>query len=156
MANIDIKVFESVSLKEKAIFEEFLKNNWVDSSLDFTKIPKLWVVGYRNERIVGLFMIYDKEMTIENGVYKLAALNGVVTRVDFRRQGVMSQILNKFFSQYISKYKFEAVVLSVDFKKVGKLFGRVGFVPINESEMILGLSNKTVVSKILKMKIKLL
>jgi predicted acetyltransferase len=174
MANVDIKVFENISLKEKFIFDEFIKNNWdeilIENNPDFFDTPRLWVVGYKNNKIVGLFLIYGREIVFENIKIKMAGIGGVVTRIDCRRQGIMSQILQKFFSQYISKYKFDVAILCTDIKKIGKLYGRIGFMPINRSYffidkngvekeesggMIIGLQNKNIVNKILISKTKL-
>lgn len=100
----------------------------------------------------------------------MAGLGGVVTRVDCRRQGIMSQILRKFFADYLPKYKFDMAMLCTDVKKLGNLYGRVGFVPLNRSYyfldknavekeetggMIMGLQNKNVVTKIFISKTKL-
>ncbi len=178
MANVDIKIFENISIKEKLSFEKFDKDNYgdyVDENPEETKLnnfdmPRLVIVGYRNNKIVGLFLIYDREIEFEGKKIKMAGVGGVVTRVDCRRQGVMSQILQKFFSNYIFKYKFDIAVLCTDVKKLGKLYGRVGFVPLNRSYfylnkngvekeetggMVLGLNNKSVVAKILSSKTKL-
>ncbi|MFA7300753.1 MAG: GNAT family N-acetyltransferase [Candidatus Shapirobacteria bacterium] len=174
MANVDIKVFENIYPKEKIIFDKFISDNW-DEPLDVNNqdnfdIPRLWIVGYRNNRIVGLFLIYDREIIFENQKIKMAGLGGVVTRVDCRRTGVMSQILQKFFTQFLPKYKFDIGLLCTDIKKIGKLFGRVGFVPLNRSYffidkngvekeetggMIMNLNTKKLGSKILGSKAKL-
>jgi len=178
MANVEIKVFENISIKDKIVFDKFIDENWGEHfhedeagrALEFFDTPKIYVVGYKNNKVVGLFLIYDREIEFEGNKIKLAGLGGVVTRVDCRRQGIMSQILQKFFSQYVAKYKFDIAMLCTDIKKLGKLYGRVGFVPINRSYffmdkngvekeelggMILGLNNKAVVAKILNSKTKL-
>jgi len=178
MANVEIKVFENISIKEKLSFEKFDKDNYGDyvdenpeeTKLNYFDMPKLGVVGYRNNKIVGLFLIYDREIEFEGKKIKMAGIGGVVTRVDCRRQGVMSQILQKFFSQYVSKYKFDMAILCTDIKKLGKLYGRIGFVPLNRSYfyldkneaekeevggMIMALQNKNIVAKILSSKTKL-
>lgn len=178
MANVDVKVFENISIKEKLSFEKFDKDNYGDyvdenpgeTRLNNFDMPRLGVVGYRNNRIVGLFLIYDREMSFEGVKIKMAGLGGVVTRVDCRRTGVMSQMLQKFFTQYLPKYKFDIAMLCTDIKKLGKLYGRVGFVPINrpyyfvdkngiEKEenggMIMNLNTKKLGSKILGSKTKI-
>jgi predicted acetyltransferase len=170
MANVEIKIFENASLKEKAVFDKFINNNWGEGNLETVDTPRLWIVGYKNNRIVGLFLVYDREIVFEGKQIKMAGVGGVVTRIDCRRTGVMSQILRKFFADYVSKYKFDMAMLCTDIKKIGKLYGRVGFVPLNRSYfyldkngvegeetggMILGLNNKSVVAKILSSKTKL-
>ena len=178
MANVDIKVFENISIKDKLSFEKFDKDNYGDyvdenpeeTRLNYFDMPRIGVVGYRNNKIVGLFLVYDREIEFEGKKIKMAGLGGVVTRVDCRRQGIMSQILQKFFSQYVVKYKFDLAMLCTDIKKIGKLYGRIGFMPINRSYfyldkngmekeelggMIMGLQNKTVVAKIMNSKTEL-
>lgn len=178
MANVDIKVFENISIKDKIIFDQFSDDNWGESTIEekkeskinFFDTPRLWVVGYKNNRVVGLFLIFDREIVFENQKIKMAGLGGVVTRVDCRRTGVMSQILQKFFTQYLPKYKFDIAMLCTDIKKLGKLYGRVGFVPINRSYyfvdknevekeetggMIMNLNTKKLASKILGSKTKI-
>lgn len=178
MANVEIKVFENISIKEKIVFEKFDKDNYGDyvdenpeeTKLNYFDMPKLGVVGYRNNKIVGLFFVYNREIFFEGKKINMAGIGKVVTRVDCRRQGIMSQILQKFFSQYIAKYKFDLAMLCTDIKKLGKLYGRIGFAPLNRSYfyldkngvekeelggMIMGLQNKNVVAKILNSKTKL-
>ena len=57
MANVDIKVFENISIKEKFVFEKFNEDNWGENKPETLDVPSLWVVGYRNNKIVGIFFI---------------------------------------------------------------------------------------------------
>jgi predicted GNAT family N-acyltransferase len=124
MANVDIKIFENISQKEKMVFEKFIVDNWSDDNLVLRNDCFLWVVGYRKNKIVGLFCVFKDN--------SIGEIGQVVTRVDCRRQGVMSQMLQKFMANYLPKYNFTTVFTKVDIKKLGKLFGRVGFVTTGE------------------------
>ena len=118
MANVDIKVFENISVKEKVVFDRFINENWGEDKPIFLTVPRLWVVGYRRNKIIGIICVTDN--------YNIGEINSVVTRIDCRRQGVMSQMLQKFTSEYLPKYKFKSVIVYNNEKKLDKLFLRVG------------------------------
>jgi hypothetical protein len=118
MANVDIKVFENISVKEKVVFDRFINENWGEDKPIFLTVPRLWAVGYRRNKIIGIICVTDN--------YNIGEINSVVTRIDCRRQGVMSQMLQKFTSEYLPKYKFKSVIVYNNEKKLDKLFLRVG------------------------------
>ena len=146
MANVEIKVFENISIKEKIVFEKFIDENWGEDKLSFLAVPRLWVVGYRKNKTVGMFCVFDD--------VNMGRIDRVVTRSDCRRTGIMSQMLRKFFGEIVEKYNFDMAILETDLRKTGKLFGRIGFMVVaggdkEKTVMVLGLKNKNAVAKFL-------
>lgn len=145
---VSIFVKQNPSLSELKEYQNFSDKNWDEhyhvkdeEEENFFDRPKIVILAYLKNQLVGLLNIHVKNIIIENEQFLLGGIGGVVTDKEFRRKGIAIKILNKAI-RVLKSNNFDIAMLCTDISKLGALYKRVGFVPLGKSYYFISKSGK--------------
>lgn len=133
-----IKNIKNPTNKQIANFEKFALKNWGEHShngdpgLDFFDLHRIIYEKYINNRLVSGLVVFFKTLVFSDRTIHIAGIGGVVTHINFRNKGFASEVL-AFALKDLKSMDLDVALLCTDIGKLGKLYGKVGFVPINKS-----------------------
>jgi len=140
LKNINIKTIINPKEKDLEKFRQFSKTNWGPSSeteeseqLRFFDRPYSVIVAYDDRnKILGLLNIHLKEINYENIKFKLGGVGGVVIHAGYRHQGIATKLLYHAINT-MKDLSIDISMLCTDIPKLGKLYSRVGYKPLDRS-----------------------
>lgn len=119
--------------------EEFTKGHWgkhidtpEDLRLNFFAPHDYYVLSYSGSTLIGLIALQiRKNIMIGDTPATCGTIGGVVVHRDYRMQGIAQSMLKEAMAKF-AKEKVDIAILCTEISKLGKMYGRVGFVPLNK------------------------
>lgn len=140
-----------ISVKSRAQFkyyDRFANSNWDNVStskndkLDFFDTPQYVVSLYKNKTKVSLLFVFIRSVKINTTSLKMAGIGGVVTHKQYRHKGYASLLLQKTIEFLRDKVDFS--LLCTDIDRLGQLYSRCGFRPLNKNYYFINKNGVTV------------
>lgn len=143
-----IKVIINPSKKQISDFESFSSKNWgkhahdeSDSILDFFDLHRIVFEYYVKDTLVSGLVVFIKSIVFKSRIITFAGIGGVVTDLQSRNKGYATDTL-KFMIDYLRKRKVGVALLCTDIERLGNLYKKVGFTPINKKYYFLNLKDE--------------
>jgi predicted acetyltransferase len=108
--------------------------------------PQGYVVGYENNKIIGVVNLLKRTINFKNKNITLGGFGGVCVDLKHRRQGVALNLLTKGIEE-LKKMNCDIAFLCTNIPKLGPLYSKVGFVPLNKNYKATALSGKIYLDK---------
>lgn len=118
----ELKIFADNNWGDEDESEEEVKNNFFDNN-------KSAVIAKVDDKLVGLLYIHKRVTILNNKNISFAGIGGVVVHKDYRHLRIATKILEKAI-EVLKKDKIDIALLCTDIKNLGKLYNKVGFVPL--------------------------
>jgi len=100
-----------------------------------------YLLMFQNREIIGGLTLLKRKIVYNDEKIILGGVGGVWTRVDKRKMGVASLLLRKGI-EFLLQNKCDIAFLCTNIKKLGKLYERFGFTPLNREYTFIGRSGK--------------
>lgn len=134
-----IKVIINPNKKQISDFEKFSSKNWgehakdeSDSILDFFDLHRIVFKYYVKDTLVSGLVVFIKSIVFKTRIITFAGIGGVVTHLDYRHKGYSTKVL-KYAIKYLKGRKVGIAMLCTDIDRLGPLYTKVGFVPLNNN-----------------------
>jgi predicted acetyltransferase len=112
----------------------------------FGSLPFSYVIGCEGDRIIGVVNLLKRKIKFKEQNITLGGFGGVCTHAEFRRQGIARKLLQEGM-KVLKKNKCDIAFLNTDPKRLGSLYGNVGFVPLPRKYKATGASGKIYLSE---------
>lgn len=132
-----IKIIKNPSQKQVTEFEKFANKNWGehgtdgDPALDFYDYHRIIFKNYQNNKLVSGLVVFLKSIVFSTRTLHIAGIGGVVTHTKYRHHGYALETLN-YAVEELKKMNLDAVLLCTEIQKLGNLYKKAGFVPLNK------------------------
>ncbi len=132
-----IKTIKNPSQEQIKTFEKFADKNWGehstdgDQTLDFFDYHRIIFENYQNNKLVSGLVVFFKSIVFSDRILHIAGIGGVVTHKRYRHQGYALETLN-YTIKKLKKLNLDVVLLCTEIQKLGTLYEKAGFIPINK------------------------
>ena len=100
-----------------------------------------YIFAFEGNMLVGQLILLKRHIHFQGKEILLGGIGGVCTHPDFQRQGIATKLLQTAMNE-LKKANCDIAYLCTDITKLGKLYGQVGFVPLNHNYKFTGKSGK--------------
>jgi predicted N-acetyltransferase YhbS len=97
----------------------------------FFSQPKAYLLVFEQGEIIGTILLHRRRVKHKNQVMILGGLGRVCTRKDRRSQGIATMMLKEAV-KILKTWKCDVAYLCANIEETGRLYARVGFVPLNK------------------------
>lgn len=118
----ELDLFATNHWGEREESREEVDNNFFDKN-------KSAVIAKINDELVGLLYFHERKTVFNNKEIAFAGIGGVVVHKEYRHLGIATKILEKVI-EVLEKDKINIALLCTDIERLGKLYAKVGFVPL--------------------------
>lgn len=112
----------------------------------FGSLPFSYAIACEGGRIVGVLNLLKRKMKFKEHNITLGGFGGVCTHTEFRRRGIARKLLQEGM-KILKNNKCDIAFLNTDLKRLGSLYGKVGFVPLPRKYKARGASGKIYLSQ---------
>lgn len=112
----------------------------------FGSLPFSYVIGCEDDRIIGVLNLLKRKIKFKEQNITMGGFGGVCTHTEFRRQGIAHRLLQEGM-KVLKNNKCDIAFLNTDPKRLGSLYGKVGFVPLPRKYKTTGASGKIYLSQ---------
>ncbi len=153
MSEITIKIFEKLSpeLEKQTDELRYIAFNKKDltpkqkeinnEKFTFSKDCFAYIIAFIQNTPVGYIRLFKRTIHFYGKVVILGGIGGVCTDPHQQRKGIATQMLQIAIKE-LKKQHCDIAYLCTNIEKLGKLYGKVGFVPLNRQYTFTGNSGR--------------
>ncbi|HSW48459.1 MAG TPA: GNAT family N-acetyltransferase [Candidatus Saccharimonadales bacterium] len=154
---IEIKILQTIPDSLVSQVDQLLKDNESNNRIQdettlsgyskerFDNKNDRWkyIVAINGEEVIGIIIIFKREIENNNKKISLGGLGGVGTKKEYRGMGIASGMLREA-SNILNKSGCDIAYLDTDINDLVllKIYGKLGFVKLNKTHTYLGKSGK--------------
>ena len=145
---MQIKIINKPNRKitQSVLYFQFRFMGWNSKEMEyqddrFGSLPFAYVICYKDNEMVGVVNLLKRKIIFKGEKILLGGFGGVCIHIKYRRQGIALRLLKEGM-KILKINKCDIAFLNTDIKKLGTLYGKVGFVPLGRKYKATGLSNK--------------
>jgi predicted acetyltransferase len=145
--DIKIVVNNHPSKAQLRKYQEFSDKHWgkhnhsKEERKNFFDVPKIVVLAYFKTQLVGLLNIHIRNVHSGNKSFSLGGIGGVVVNKKTRRKRIATKLLKQAMKE-MREMKIDVSMLCTNVNKLGDLYKKVGFTPLQKPYYFYDLNKK--------------